>query len=243
MVYLSIAVALWLLTLPSLYWNLLGTGGPAAHSPAAHARRKHAKLPHFDAEAFLRRHARHAQTLVGTRSDGSTSRYVHPAFRPHILPWTLPSAAAAAAGQGPQSPSRSAFRASRLFDWDMAYRLKRVDEYVGSAAYRQALAAVEQLPQRGILINAGGPRLLTNAIVALRTLRSALNCSLPVALVWHGPGEMDNATLAGLRDQFAPLEGFDLLARPYPAHARQQSDTLSGYALKAYSLLHAPFQV
>jgi hypothetical protein len=52
-------------------------------------------------------------------------------------------------------------------------------------------------------------------------LRDELKCTLPVELVWHGPQEMDNGTLAGLRRMFAPLEGYDVTAKPYPKHHRK----------------------
>ncbi|KXZ49784.1 hypothetical protein GPECTOR_19g235 [Gonium pectorale] len=48
----------------------------------------------------------------------------------------------------------------------------------------------------GILIPAGGPRLLTNLVVLLRVLRLHLNCSLPVEVAWAGPGEMGGAEAA-----------------------------------------------
>jgi hypothetical protein len=55
----------------------------------------------------------------------------------------------------------------------------------------------------------------------LQVLREELNCTLPVELVWHGPQEMDTATLAGLKKFFDPLEGYDVTTKPYPKHQRK----------------------
>ncbi len=54
-----------------------------------------------------------------------------------------------------------------------------------------------------------------------QVLREELNCTLPIELVWHGTGEMDNATLVGLKKFFDPLEGYDVSTKPYPKHQRK----------------------
>lgn len=72
----------------------------------------------------------------------------------------------------------------------------RLEEYLQSPQWRQRRQAqLEQLRQRrnsraggeaagngtrGILIVAGGKDLLANALVSVRVLREALNCSLPI---------------------------------------------------------------
>ena len=75
---------------------------------------------------------------------------------------------------------------------------------------------------RGIIVNAGGSKLLASAAVTLAVLRRELNCTLPVELVWHGSDEMDARTLAAFEREFAPLRGYDIAAEPYPKHHRQR---------------------
>ncbi len=48
-----------------------------------------------------------------------------------------------------------------------------------------------------------------------------MKCTLPVELVWHGPNEMDNVTLAGLAKHFGPLSGYDITTAPYPQHHKR----------------------
>jgi hypothetical protein len=48
--------------------------------------------------------------------------------------------------------------------------------------------------ERGIIISAGGPYYLPQALVLLRVLRHHLNCTLPVELFWVDSNEMDDDT-------------------------------------------------
>jgi hypothetical protein len=89
------------------------------------------------------------------------------------------------------------------------------------AARRAKAAAPGGGGGRGIIINAGGRRLLSSAAVQLRVLRRALNCTLPVELVWHSDKEMDKETLAKFQKEFGPLRGYNVAAEPFPRHHRR----------------------
>lgn len=88
----------------------------------------------------------------------------------------------------------------------------------------------------GIVMVAGGPRLLTNAYVAVARLREQLGCTLPIQ-VWHlGPGEMSpviGRVLAGL-----DAEAVDAFA----VRARHPARRLGGWEAKSFAVLHAPFR-
>lgn len=69
-------------------------------------------------------------------------------------------------------------------------------------------------------MNAGGPKVLTSAVITLRVLRRHLRCQLPVELMWDGPSEMDAATLAALEREFKPLRGYSMAGMGLPSHHR-----------------------
>jgi hypothetical protein len=106
---------------------------------------------------------------------------------------------------------------------------------------RQVVAAEHLYPSerftgRGIVMCAGGARLLTCAWVAINVLRRVVNCDLPIEL-WHiGPRELGatEATLFRALD----VEVVDALevARSWPARK------LGGWELKAYALVHSRFE-
>jgi hypothetical protein len=54
-----------------------------------------------------------------------------------------------------------------------------------------------------------------------QVLREHLNCTLPIELVWHTPGEMDPTTLSALQELWGPITGVDLSSKQWPAHHRQ----------------------
>ena len=87
-------------------------------------------------------------------------------------------------------------------------------------------ARLTNAAQRVLLLTppprAGGSKLLTSAAVTLAVLRRALNCTLPVELVWHGEREMDAPTLAAFKREFGPLRGYNVAAAPVPKHHRQK---------------------
>jgi hypothetical protein len=95
----------------------------------------------------------------------------------------------------------------------------------------------ERFAGRGIVICAGGARLLTCAWVAINVLRRVVDCELPIQL-WHiGPRELGELE-AGL---FAELdvEIVDALKvrRAWPARK------LGGWELKPYALIHSRFEL
>lgn len=96
--------------------------------------------------------------------------------------------------------------------------------------------------KRGILINAGGKKLLTNLVILLKVLREHHKCQLPVEIAWQGKHEMDDDTFQALKSSFGPLYGFDITEMPYPAHHRDISSHWPKYVGKTYSLLHTRFQ-
>ncbi|GBF90371.1 hypothetical protein Rsub_02477 [Raphidocelis subcapitata] len=114
---------------------------------------------------------------------------------------------------------------------DMRRQHAKVREYLASPAFKaraDARRAAEAGPGggRGIIVNAGGSKLLTSAAVTLAVLRRHLNCSLPVELVWHQAREMDNATLEAFQKEFGPLRGYNIADVPIPAHHRQREALL-----------------
>ncbi|KIY97022.1 hypothetical protein MNEG_10940 [Monoraphidium neglectum] len=127
-----------------------------------------------------------------------------------------------------------------------------LDAYLGSAAFAAARDRVLRAPphrQRGVLVNAGGRKLLTHLVVTLRVLRHHLNCTLPVEVAWHGPDEMDAATLAALDSHFGPVTGFDALAQPLEQHHRNRATSSQGrpaklgpWPTKVLALLRSSFR-
>lgn len=93
----------------------------------------------------------------------------------------------------------------------------QVAAYLASPEFR---AAVSRRSGRGIVMNAGGSRVLTSAVITLHVLRHHLRCQLPIELVWDGPDEMDASTLASLEREFKPLRGYSLAGMKSPAHHR-----------------------
>eukprot|EP00878_Enallax_costatus_P008903 GHUV01009307.1.p1 GENE.GHUV01009307.1~~GHUV01009307.1.p1 ORF type:complete len:671 (+),score=115.05 GHUV01009307.1:370-2382(+) len=103
---------------------------------------------------------------------------------------------------------------------DMRAQHKKVLGYIASPAFKAKVAARKAGGKRGIIINAGGPNLITSTTVTLKVLREQLNCSLPVELVWHKPNEMDATTLAAMQSSFGPIIGVNLTEIPWPSHHR-----------------------
>jgi len=105
-----------------------------------------------------------------------------------------------------------------------------------AAAARAEPPPVEAGSGRGIVICAGGTRLLTCAWLSIALLRRTFRCTLPIEL-WHiGPAEM-GAPMRTL------LEALDVritdalnVARHHPI------ETLGGWQLKTYALLHSQFR-
>ena len=104
------------------------------------------------------------------------------------------------------------------------------------AAVRAAPAyPADRFAGRGLVMCAGGARLLTCAWVTLSLLRNELGCTLPIEL-WHlGPDELGPAEA----DLFASLdvEPVDAVARRATSPAR----TLGGWELKSYALSNSRY--
>uniref|UniRef100_A0A383VV11 Mannosyltransferase putative-domain-containing protein n=1 Tax=Tetradesmus obliquus TaxID=3088 RepID=A0A383VV11_TETOB len=130
--------------------------------------------------------------------------------------------------------------------FDMRRQHKQVSAYLASPEFKAKVAARKARGQRGIIINAGGPNLISSTIVTLKVLREVLNCSLPVELVWHATEEMDNATIAALRRRWGPIVGINLDSMPWPSHHRakevvQQPNWNQGFFGKVMSLTASSF--
>jgi Mannosyltransferase putative len=106
---------------------------------------------------------------------------------------------------------------------------------------RQVVAAEHPYPAgrfagRGIVVCAGGARMLTCAWVAISVLRRVLDCGLPIQL-WHiGPRELGELE-AGLFGEL-DVEIVDALEvrRTWPARK------FGGWELKPYALVHSRFE-
>ncbi|KAI8474523.1 MAG: mannosyltransferase putative-domain-containing protein [Monoraphidium minutum] len=128
-----------------------------------------------------------------------------------------------------------------------APRARAVKAYIASPAFKAKVAAraarARESPgrNRGIIVNAGGRKLLGSAAVTLAVLRRTLNCTLPIELVWHSAAEMDRGTLEAFQKEFGPLRGYDVAAEPFPKHHRREHVDLARFEGKVFSLLHSQF--
>ena len=94
----------------------------------------------------------------------------------------------------------------------------------------------ERFDGQGIVICAGGARMLTCAWVAINVLRRVVDCGLPIQL-WHiGPRELGSVEAAMFRHlDVEVVDALELTAK-WPAR------TLGGWELKAYALVHSRFR-
>jgi hypothetical protein len=94
----------------------------------------------------------------------------------------------------------------------------------------------ERFTGRGIVVCAGGARLLTCAWVAINVLRRVVDCALPIEL-WHiGPSELGETEAALFRPLDVEVVDALEVARSWPARK------LGGWELKAYALMHSRFR-
>ena len=106
---------------------------------------------------------------------------------------------------------------------------------------RQAMAEPRPYPDaafagRGIVICAGGERLLTCAWVLIRMLQDALGCTLPIE-VWHlGPREIGAPMAALLEEVGVTLVDAEAVRRDHPVRR------LGGWELKPYAILYSRFE-
>jgi hypothetical protein len=94
--------------------------------------------------------------------------------------------------------------------------------------------------ERGIVMCAGGPDLLTQAYTNLDILRNHHHCRLPVALFYVGREEMPEACQRFFEETFSDLHCIDATRIPDRAGQPPAQD-LRGFELKPFSLLNAPF--
>lgn len=94
----------------------------------------------------------------------------------------------------------------------------------------------ERFSGRGIVICAGGTRILTNAYVLVRVLREVVGCALPIE-IWHlGRAEMPDV-IAGVFSRLG--------CRIVDAHrvmAQFPGEVQDGWQLKTYALIHSSFE-
>ncbi|MDR3466126.1 MAG: hypothetical protein P4M07_09295 [Xanthobacteraceae bacterium] len=89
---------------------------------------------------------------------------------------------------------------------------------------------------RGIVICAGGTRLLTCAWLTIAMLRRTFACRLPIEL-WHiGPNEMGAPMRTLLEALDVRITDALTVARHHPV------DSLGGWQLKTYALMHSEFR-
>jgi hypothetical protein len=105
-----------------------------------------------------------------------------------------------------------------------------------SEAARAEPSPIGECSGRGIVICAGGTRLFTCAWVLIAMLRRTFGCRLPVE-VWHiGPAEIGPPMRA-------LLEAFDVrVIDALKVLHRHPVETLGGWQLKTYALMHSDFQ-
>ncbi|MEP6564102.1 MAG: hypothetical protein ABJB10_03120 [Mesorhizobium sp.] len=109
------------------------------------------------------------------------------------------------------------------------------DGLVGMLANQPALPYLAY-DGRGIVICAGGARMVTNAWVLVWLLRKTLHCRLPVE-IWHlGPDEMSS----GMCEMFESLGA--TVVDAHKVMARFPARISDGWQLKAYALIMSRFR-
>jgi len=63
---------------------------------------------------------------------------------------------------------------------------------------------------------AGGPRLVTNLLVTLKTLREHHRSQLPIEVMWQSAREMDRTTWGSIKGRFEPIRGVDITKAAHP---------------------------
>ena len=106
---------------------------------------------------------------------------------------------------------------------------------------REVVAATHEYPAdrfagRGVVVCAGGARLVTNAWVTIAMLRRTLGCTLPIE-VWHlGPDELGPVEASLFADLDAATVDALEVRRTFPAR------TLGGWELKSFALANCRFR-
>ncbi len=94
--------------------------------------------------------------------------------------------------------------------------------------------------ERGIVMCAGGPSLLTQLYTNLDVIRNYHGCRLPVALFYVGREEMPRECQHFFEQRFSDLRCIDAMKVP-DRPLQPPSTDLRGFELKPFSLLNAPF--
>lgn len=98
----------------------------------------------------------------------------------------------------------------------------------------------EDRRERGIVMCAGGPSLLTQAWTNLDVLRNELGCRLPVALYYVGRDEMPEACQRFFEESFDGLRCIDATKVP-DRPLQPPTRALGGFETKPFVLMNAPF--
>ena len=99
---------------------------------------------------------------------------------------------------------------------------ERIDQYVKSKAYQARANRIMKANLTGIVIPAGGSRLVTNLLVTLKVLREHHKSQIPIEVMWQGPEEMDIKTWASIKEKFAPIRGVDITKEAHPVPGLQR---------------------
>ena len=93
----------------------------------------------------------------------------------------------------------------------------------------------ERFSGRGIVICAGGTRILTNAYVLVRVLREVVGCTLPIE-IWHlGRAEMPDVVARALVRLGCHIVDAHRVMEQFPGEVQD------GWQLKTYALVHSSF--
>ena len=99
---------------------------------------------------------------------------------------------------------------------------ERIDQYVKSKAYQDRVKRIMKANLTGIIIPAGGSRLVTNLLVTLKVLREHHKSQIPIEVMWQGAAEMDSKTWDGIKDKFSPIRGVDITKEAHPVPGLQR---------------------
>lgn len=138
----------------------------------------------------------------------------------------------------------AAIRYRRMVDFRRHVR-RRADDFLsrgrasGALDYPPAWLR-EDRRDRGIVMCAGGPALLTQAWTNLDVLRNELGCTLPVALYYVGRDEMPEACQRFFEESFDGLTCIDATRIP-DRPLQPPTRSLGGFETKPFALMNAPF--
>ncbi|GAX76848.1 hypothetical protein CEUSTIGMA_g4294.t1 [Chlamydomonas eustigma] len=116
-------------------------------------------------------------------------------------------------------------------------------KYVLSTEYQARVKTIMGANLTGIIIPAGGPKLVTNLLVTLKVLRGYHKSKLPVEVMWQSADEMDTKTWQKIQSLFSPIRGIDISTTPHPVPGLHRKGlSPKSYTGKVYSLLVSEFR-